>query len=468
MSAMLTQAQPPLEFIPPRFNSLILHLSQTILPWWLKLHTNIKAIQAENLDTLVELYEQFQTKKIRLLLAFRHPNTNDPLCMAYLFWRLVEAHARKQGVKLKLPIHAHFIYDRGIPLWAGEWVGSLYANLGGTSIQRGKLDLLGLRSARDLFANGNFPLAASPEGATNGHNEIISSLEPGIAQLAFWCVEDLHKASRSEDVIILPIGIKYTYLEPPWQAIAELLTKLERKTGLVTKQELKLADNTITQSQIELLYQRLYQLGEKLLTQIENFYRKFYHQHLSPLSSESENDPETEPNQKLARRLKHLLDTALKVAEDYFNIKPKGNLVDRCRRLEQAGWDYIYREELKENEQVSPFERGLANHVAEEASLQMWHMRMVENFVAVTGYYVKENPSVERFAETVIILWDLVTRIEGGNTLIRPQLGQQQVKLTMGEPISISSRWSEYKNSRRQAVASLTEDLQMAFEKMLT
>lgn len=465
MTAMLTQAQPPLEFIPPRFNPLILRLSQSILPWWLKFGTNIKKIEAENLDTLVELYQQFQTQKIRLLLAFRHPQTKDPLSMAYLFWRLVEAHAKKKGVKLKLPIHAHFIYDRGIPLWAGDWVGSLFASLGGTSILRGKLDLLGLRSARNLFANGDFPLAASPEGATNGHNEIISPLEPGIAQLAFWCMEDLQKVDRSEEVIILPIGIKYSYLEPPWQAIAELLTKLELETGLATKQELKLADNAITETQKEVLYQRLYQLGEKLLTQIEDFYRKFYHQHLSPLSSE--NDPETEPNQKLARRLQHLLDTALKVAEDYFQIKAKGNLVDRCRRLEQAGWDYIYRQELSEHGQISPFERGLANHIAEEASLQMWHMRIVESFVAVTGHYVKENPSVERFAETVMILGNLVTHISGGNPLIPSELGQQKVKLTIGEPMSASSRWSDYKNSRRQGVANLTEDLQMALQKML-
>jgi 1-acyl-sn-glycerol-3-phosphate acyltransferase len=465
MSAILTQAQPPLEFIPPRFNPSILCLSKTILPWWLKFRTNIKSIQGENLDTFIELYEQFQTKKIRLLLAFRHPSTNDPLCMAYLFWRLAEAHARDKGIKLQLPIHAHFIYDRGIPLWAGEWVAWLYAKLGGSSIQRGKLDLLGLRTARHLFVNGDFPLAVAPEGATNGHNEIISPLEPGIAQLAFWCVEDLHKASRQEEVIILPIGIKYTYVSPPWQAIANLLNELERETGLVTKQELNLVDDNITPSQIELLYQRLFQLGEKLLTHIENFYRQFYSQYLSPLSSEHET--ETEPNHQLALRLQRILDKALRVAEGYFNLNPKGNLVDRCRRLEQAGWDYIYREEFREDGQISPFERGLANHVAEEASLQMWHMRIVESFVAVTGHYVKEKPSVERFAETVMILRDLVTRIEGGNPLIHSELGQQGVKLTMGEPMSVSSRWREYKNSRRQAVASLTEDLQIALQKML-
>ena len=85
---------------------------------------------------------------------------------------------------------------------------------------------------------------------------------------------------------------------------------------------------------------------------------------------------------KLSERLHNLLDTALRVAEEFFDLKPKGTLIDRCRRLEQAGWDHIYR--LKP--QSSTVQRGLADLVAEEASLRIWHMRIVESFVAVTGH----------------------------------------------------------------------------------
>lgn len=62
-------------------------------------------------------------------------------------------------------------------------------------------------------------MAAAPEGATNGLSEIISPLEPGIAQLGFWCAEDLQKQERSEQVLIVPVGIKYSYVSPPWRAI---------------------------------------------------------------------------------------------------------------------------------------------------------------------------------------------------------------------------------------------------------
>ena len=36
-------------------------------------------------------------------------------------------------------------------------------------------------------------------------------------------------------------------------------------------------------------------------------------------------------------RLQALLNVVLQVAEQYFDLQPKGNFNDRCRRVEQAG-----------------------------------------------------------------------------------------------------------------------------------
>jgi 1-acyl-sn-glycerol-3-phosphate acyltransferase len=448
MTKFLTRAQPPLEFITPSLNPWVLGGCQTLLPFWLKQQTNITKIQADRLEILANLYQEFQQGKIRFLIAFRHPNVNDPYCMGYLFWKLLPNFARQKNIPLTSPIHSHFMYDRGIPLWAGSAVGWLYSRLGGTSIQRGKLDILGLRSARDIFLNSKYPLSAAPEGATNGHNEIVSPLEPGIAQLGFWCVEDLRKANRNETVFILPIGIQYHYVTPPWDEIETLLKELEIDSGMPTVKTPEIDEKQ--------LYDRLYSLGEHLLTIMEDFYRKFYHKTI----------PDT-PNKNLSERLPNLLNIALEVAENYFNMQPKGNVIDRCRRLEQAGWDYIYREDFKQIDQLSAVERGLGDRLAEEASLRMWHMRIVESFVSVTGYYVQDKPSAERFAETTLLLWDLVTRIRGGNAFFRPQLGQQTVQMTIGDPLSISDRFDDYKTSRRQAVANLTQDLQITLENLI-
>ena len=482
----ISHAQPPLEFIPPAFNPLVLGVAQQVLPFWMRSHTAISDIEADNIEVLVDLYRQFQEGKIRFLIAFRHPSVDDPFCMAHLLWRMVPRVAKQQGISLKHPIHAHFIYDRGIPLWAGSQIGWLYSRLGCTPIHRGKADWTGLRSARNLFANARLPMAAAPEGATNGHNEIISSLEPGIAQLGFWCVEDLLKAGRSEQVVIVPVGIQYRYLEAPWKSLDNLLSELEAVSGL-PQEELKVAGSKVEgfnqsanlepqthlQASEASLYRRLYRLGEHLVSLMEEFYTRFYH-HTLPTVGETtpsrQQGSATDANEALAVRLQALLNVALQVAEEYFDLRPKGSLIDRCRRLEQAGWNYIYREELKNIKALSPLERGLADRIAEEAQLRMWHMRLVETFVAVTGKYVLEKQTAERFAETTLLLWDMATRIKGSNPFERPRLGKQRVQITVGQPLSVSDRYPAYHASRhgaRTAVAEFTQDLQHALESLI-
>ncbi|XWK86186.1 MAG: 1-acyl-sn-glycerol-3-phosphate acyltransferase [Phormidium sp.] len=460
------QVQPPLEFIPPNFNPLVFQTCELVLPIWWRSRTNIAEIKAENLDILIDLYQQFQSNKIRFLMAFRHPSVDDPYSLMYLLTKLLPKAAKQQGISLQKPTIAHFIYDRGIPLWAGSFVGWLYSQLGGTPIHRGKLDRAGLRSIRQLFVDGQFPMMASPEGATNGHNEIVSPIEPGIAQMGFWCVEDLLAAKRSEEVFLVPIGIQYHYINPPWASLEKLLTQLEIDSGLSQNSNFEFVPPDgvkFTSEREAILYKRLYRLGFHILGLMEHFYTRFYHKTLPEIPQSSVSNP----SELLFLKLQALLDTALKVAEESFNIPTKGNVIDRCRRLEQAGWDWIYRDDIKNLEALSPLEKGLADRIAEEASRRMWHMRLVESFVAVTGKYVYEKPSVERFAETTLLLWDMLTRIKGGNPFKRPKLGKQRVEIAIGNSLSVSDRWDTYKASRRKAVNDLTQDLQIALEKMI-
>lgn len=474
MPDFITQVQPPLKFIPPNFNPIVYRAARLLLPIWTRWRVHLVDVQVHNAEQLVDLYQKFQGGKVRFMMAFRHPSVNDPFGLFNLLAYRVPEAARRQGIKLNLPVHAHFIYDRGIPLWAGKPVGWLLSQLGGTPIRRGKVDVPALRSIRELFANGLFPMAAAPEGATNGHTEVISPVEPGIAQFGFWCAEDLHKANRNEEVLIVPIGIRYCYVSPPWEAIEQLLSQLETDCELPPYTEANLPQVTATpealiaiEPQHLLLYRRLLRLGEHLLVLMERFYSKFYHQNLKAGSVEPETASAQSLNQQLATRLQRLLNVALTVAEQYFGIQPKGTVTDRCRRLEQAGWDWIFREDLDNVAQLSAVERGLADRIAEEADLRLWHMRLVESFVSVTGHYILEKPSVDRLAETLLLVWDTVTRLKGKDVSRRPHLGRQRVELTVTEPLSVSVRWQAYQSNRRQAVATLTQDLQTALEKTM-
>jgi hypothetical protein len=87
-------------------------------------------------------------------------------------------------------------------------------------------------------------------------------------------------------------------------------------------------------------------------------------------------------------------------------------------------------------------------------------MRLVESFVAVSGRYVKDNPSQERFADTLLILWDTMARIKGTNPARRPRLGPSRAVVRIGEPLPITGvRLASYRADRRAGVAALTAEL---------
>lgn len=464
-------AQPPLSFLPPKPNALVLRAVQLWLPLWMRWQEKILQVETHNVDSLVHLFKDFQAGQQRFMIAFRHPSPQDAFCLVHLLWYDVPRQARELGITLERPIHTHFIYDRGIPLWAGTWVGWLYARLGGTPIQRGKVDRQGLRSARQLFAQGRWPMAAAPEGGNNGHTELVSPLEPGVAQLSFWCVEDLQKANRPAGVTLLPLGIAYKYPTPPWDEIDRWLERLEVESGLYATGSLipqpsssvDLDPEWEADPAMQRRYQRLLLLGEHLLSVIEAYYHRVYQMPL-PVERAAGDDA---VDSNLGERLETLRNAALQVAETYFQLPTKGNAIDRCRRIEQAGWERIFRQDLATDQPVSAVARGLADREAEEADLRMWHMRLVENFVAVTGQYVRQRPTAERFAETLLILRDIVCLIKGENPFPRPKLSPQVAVVTVGEPISVSDRWPAYQANRKQAIAQLTADLQTALEKMI-
>lgn len=469
MPKSIHSTQPPLKFIRQSFNPVILQIFRWLLPIVLRFRTRpwlpagIVQIEAENVETLAKLYQQFQAGKIRFLIAFRHPEVEDPLCMLYLLSYILPKVARQQGIKLQPLTHSYFLYDRGMTVWAGDWLGWLFSKVGGVPIRRGRrVDRQAIQTARELFSNGEMAIAVAPEGGNNGHSEIVSPLEPGVAQLGFWCVEDLQKAHRSETVVIVPLGIQYNYIEPPWSKLNGLLSKLEADSGLEP------VDPSGTNQQPEIYYQRLCRLGEYLITEMEEFYRRFHHQDIPKTISIDES---ASPNEILIARLHRLMDKALHVAESYFGVQAQGNFIDRCRRLEEAGWNYIYRDDIADINALSPFKRGLADWVASEADLKMQHMRIVESFVAVTANYIQEKPTAERFAETTLLMFDLLSRIQESTLPGRPRLGLRKAMITVGEPISVTERWEKSQGDRsatRQAVSELTKDLQTALETLIS
>ena len=112
-----------------------------------------------------------------------------------------------------------------------------------------------------------------------------------------------------------------------------------------------------------------------------------------------------EPNQPLAERIEAYRLHGLRKAESHFALRASGTLQERCRRIEQAAWDRIYRENL---DQLPPLERSLADWEAREADQQLTRMRLVEHFTSVSGHYLSNQLDFDRFAEMVLLVEEAI------------------------------------------------------------
>ncbi len=477
MPKSLDRVQPDMEFLAPRIQEWLLAGLRSLLPFWLRWQSRITKIETVNLESLVKITDEFRKGKVRYILAFRHPTIDDQFAMFHLVASaLPKAIKKSSNSQIDNRIDSfssYYVYDRGIPLWAGEIVTYLYPRSGGIPIYRGKLDRQGLQTIRKYLVTGEYPIAISPEGGTNGHSEMVSAIEPGVVQIGFWGCEDLAAAGREEKVVIVPVGIQYQYLGDPkdkidklWERIDRLLMDLERECGL-TKPPVQPSDR----------YSRLYALGEHLLEFVENHYQQFYPTYTPAITKKIQEIPEGLKEGFSAEgevlqvdfgdRLQKLLDRILQVAEFNFGIKPKGTLTDRSRRLEQAGWDRIFRADV---ESLSELERGFADRVAKEADMSHWHLRIAESLTCITGDYVKSHPSPTRFAEVLLLIWRSLSRVKNQPFGKLPYLGDRSLLLAIGDPIVISDYFPKYKSSRtsaKECVATLTAELQTTLEQLI-
>lgn len=460
MPQIIDRAQPALHFVPHDLKWNVFRAVRFLLPFWLRTKLSIAQIQTENVETLAQHYQDFQQGQSRILIAFRHPSTLDPFTMAHLVWKELPKVARQSGIQLKAPVHSHFLYDRGVALWAGNIVNWLFPKLGGSSIFRGKPDREGLKAARQLLTQSRVPLAIAPEGATNDHSELVAPLEPGVAQLAFWAQGDLIKANRPEWVHIIPVSLRYEYLQPPWSQLEDLLGQLESDLNLETSFE---PTGQLADARADKLYGRLLRIGTKCLDQVEDFYTKSYGRRFEPIEG-TETDPD---NRKILMRLHRVLDQVLQVSEDFFSVKPQGSFNDRCRKLEQAAWDCIFIEGI---EKLSPIERGFADWRSAEASLRLAHMRLAERLLGLTDDYILAKPSADRFAEVILILWRISAWLKGKSPHKPPKLGLKRARIVVCEPIAIQDYWAQYQCDRRSAkktVLEVTQMLQGRFESVI-
>jgi hypothetical protein len=86
--------------------------------------------------------------------------------------------------------------------------------------------------------------------------------------------------------------------------------------------------------------------------------------------------------------------------------------------------------------------------------------------VAVSGTYVQERPTLERFQETTLLLHDALARVRGGGPCGRPRLGPRRVRISVGEALSVRKVREGYgagRSGRQRAIEALNAGIRQSF-----
>jgi len=463
MKNMPLGVRPGLRFLPPARNPWLLAFAP--LGSWLNVRfgSRVRREELHGIERLIHAYRRMQDGEVRLIVAFRHPGVEDGMVIFRLLSGIVGRESRRRGIPLRWPPRGYMLYGRDVPYWAGEFLNWMFPRMGAISVFPGRYDSQSIATMRRALTEMPHPIALAPEGQVSYHNERVARLEDGTAQLGFWCMEDLKKQARTEEVLIVPVCTSYHYDPRDWKRLVRLLEKTEAECGLTSPEGLAPRAPQMRfppeQESRRKICIRVTRISRRLVHVAEDFYSRFYGIAFAPPQDE-------ESDAVLQDRLRGVCEAALSVAERFFHLKPKGDFVQRVFACRQAGLGWMFREDIDDLETLSPLDRAMADRMALDTWLTCRHVELVDLLEYLRTDYLFPDSGFDRFVESITNLRDAVNRLEGGDISGRINPFHKTARIVVNEPISVSPLWGAYRENRRKAVAALTTQIHESFRKV--
>ncbi len=272
----------------------------------------------------------------------------------------------------------------------------------------------------------------------------------GCLQMAFQALNQTFKQGKPlPDLYVLPVGLKYKYTQNMDSEIALTLQKLEQTLNLIPPSNLT-------------PYQRLRLIAEQILNAIEQDYELSTPEIQTKILSGTE-------------RIERLRIKILEHCEQQLGFKtnPQDMVRERTYKLENFLKTQIEQWEL--NSVDFEFDLSTAQSANQSAtSLQLMEksLKRLLNFDAIYDGYVAENPSPERFLDTLIRLEREVFEIDQP-----PPKGFRQVFVKIGTPLNLKNIFLEYQHSpeakgvnstsRNEVIEQLTRKIQQEVQNNL-
>jgi 1-acyl-sn-glycerol-3-phosphate acyltransferase len=380
-------------FYPPKLNPLLVRVFQIIAPfgarWFYKFEL---VVSSESLDKIKSL--QHKT----LLLTPNHPTFQDPIVMFVLSAKLKEA----------------FYYLAAYELFQGS-LGWLLQRLGVYSIRRGLVDRPSITETLALLGDPECRLVVFPEGGCSFQNDTVMPFRAGTVQLAFKAIDKQVKQGEPlPDLYVVPVSIKYKYTQDMSKAIAQTLEGLEQALNLIPEANCS-------------PYQRLRLIAEQVIVKIEQDYGL----------STSQTDQKS-----WEERIGRLRIKILENCEQQLGITTNPNEMLRERTYKLENVLKTKAEEL-ESDETNSESNLLTTEPALNLDLIDKSVKRLLNFDAIYDGYVAENPTPERFLDTLIRLEREVFDIDKP----KPK-GFRQAIVKIGDPLNLKVFLSEDQRER--------------------
>ena len=283
--------------------------------------------------------------------------------------------------------------------------------LGCFSIDRESTDKSAFKQAVTILKEEPYPLVIFPEGDIYHTTDRVTPFREGAAAIA------LSAAKSERPIVVIPCGIRFTYVDDPTHQLQELLSRLE---------------------------ERIY---------------------LRPMTEAP-----------LAKRIHRFAEAALALKElDYLGCTSQGRLRDRVGELTEAVLAQLEdRHELDAGDRTPPerakeLRRKVITRL-EDAAVQNGNTRQFERlqqdmedvfFVmqcfSYPGDYLSDTPSIERLAETADKFEEDVFGVD-----VPTVRGRRRAQIAFGSPIEVVRA----QNGRGQTV-ELTERMQHSVQSLL-
>jgi hypothetical protein len=278
------------------------------------------------------------------------------------------------------------------------------------SIDREGTDLESLKIGREILQQNPQPLVIFPEAEVYHCADRVTPFREGAAAIAIFSAR---KAERQ--IVVIPAAQNYRYLDDPTDELLEVTSRLEESIHWRPRPELTLLE-------------QIYSLGGALMA-------------LKELEFLGEVRSGTLPE-----RTDFLARYILNRHEQLHGIKGDSRTIpERVKELRRIALEAIG--ELDEEQQSD--QRKQLDDMLDEVFL-------VVQLYSYPGDYVRENPTIERLAETLDKFEEDVLKCYSATVR-----GSRQATVTFGEPIPM-----EYSRDR-SAIVTLTSSMEDQIQQML-